>query len=624
LSGALGTVLYGGLAATLFFAIVGLSSFLGLQYNVGYEVNAIDLVIFSKSTDPFVWLVTVVTTSVASLALAILSRRERKVYLYLTFLLVAIAQISLFLLNERWSAFFISLVFGAMFLATWILLYRRRDMQFQSWGVPLSRACFLGILVIVESLALAFRTLTPFYGSRVSFLARPEQLQTQMSGSLFTYSPILMLVAMYIWAPMLFLIYRRHFVIGKTVPPSDLSRANQPGRKLSVAMLGAAIAVAVLIPLFPYARQSGFLGVDVLDYYSRLSSISSLGDALRLIASGAPPSSYEAPYLILLYVIKVGTGWNAYQVLIVGPIFLATFYTVTVYMLTTELTRSALASGVAALFASSSFHTTVGMFSAIYANWLAMSLALLCTCFVIKAIKGESKSRALTGSFAIILAYATALCHIWTWAILMLVYVLTFVLLVPIHEGDGTTKWHVKTYAIIILLSVLPMLVIVPAMPGLSQGFGSAASEYSVLGIVASVSTARLSYFLSSVTFTLREYAGAILAYGWVFVLAILGGILLAKNKPKAATLLAAWLMVTSFGMILLDPSYQWRVLYVIPFEVYAAVGVLGLLEGLDWACALGTNSPRLIMSVKILLMALIVLDSVNRALMNTTILPFS
>jgi hypothetical protein len=292
-------------------------------------------------------------------------------------------------------------------------------------------------------------------------------------------------------------------------------------------------------------------------------------------------------------------------------------------MLTTELTRSALASGVAALFASSSFHTTVGMFSAIYANWLAMSLALLCTCFVIKAIRGNTKRRAIASSFAVILAYATALCHIWTWTILMLVYVLALVLLIPIHEGDGIAKWHSKTFAIIILFSVLPMLVLVPAMPGLSGGV-SAASEYSVSGIVASLSAARLSYVLSSVTFTLREYVGAILSYGWVFVFAILGGILLAKNKPKAATLLAAWLMVTSLGMILLDPLYQWRVLYVIPFEVYAAVGVLGLLEGLDWACALGTNRPRLIMTVKILLIALIVLDSVNRALMNTTILPFS
>jgi hypothetical protein len=57
-----------------------------------------------------------------------------------------------------------------------------------------------------------------------------------------------------------------------------------------------------------------------------------------------------------------------------------------------------------------------------------------------------------------------------------------------------------------------------------------------------------------------------------------------------AATLFAAWLMITPVSIVLLDPLYQWRSLYVIPFEVYAAIGVLGLLGGLDWAYGRGTS----------------------------------
>jgi hypothetical protein len=326
-------------------------------------------------------------------------------------------------------------------------------------------------------------------------------------------------------------------------------------------------------------------------------------------------------YLILLYVIKLATGWSARQVVIVGPVLLATFYVVAIYFLTKEIARSSIGAGVAALFASSWLHTTAGLFAAIYANWLAISFAVLFTYFVSKAIrKGSNKHATL---LAVTLAYATAFSHIWTWAILMAANILAFALLIPIHGRDKTAKRHLVTYGLILLISILPMLALVlvlgSTIPGLSSAF---AGGYQ--SIVGSMSVARLNRILFLITLTTQNYVGAILSYGWALVLTILGAIILAKNSQKPATILAVWLLVTSLSTVLLDQFYQWRVLYSIPFEVYAAIGVLGLVRGLDRVNGSTANNHRLIGSMKFLLVALMALDSINRALMTTGILPLS
>jgi len=605
------TVLYCGLSGSLFFAVAGLSGTLGLQYNVGYTVHLVDLVVISKFADSLIWLMTLLITSAASFVLTILSDRRLERNLNAAFLLAAVPQISLYLLNEHRIAFFTSVGSCVMFLVASILLHRRLDLGLPRQGFLISSASFLAILVIIESLAIASRTLTVSYGLRITLLlTHARQLQAQLSGLLFVYSPILMLVMLYIWVPMLYLIYRSHFVVGKIGVSSALGPVSLTGRKSSLSMLCVAIAVAIFVTLSPYFTRSTLRGVDAQFYYSWLSSMSSFGEAFGQIA--VEP---RAPYLILLYAIKLATGWSSLQVVVVGPSFLAVFYTVAAYFLTKELTSSPLAAGLAALLASTWLHTDVGMFAAIYANWLAISFALLFMYFVSKTIrKGANR---FVGSLAIFLAYVTAFSHIWTWAILMIANVLGLAFLFLIMRKEKAVDLHVKPYGLILLVSILPMLVLGLAIPGLRQALSG-----GLYDVVGGMTVARLSSILLLTKLTIQEYVGASFAYAWALVFTILGAILLAKNNPRAAAIVAAWLAVTSVSVGLIDPFYQWRVLYLIPFEVYAAIGVLGLLRGFDWAGRLGEGSSHLVEGVKFLLVVLIVLDSINHALMNVALLP--
>ena len=83
---------------------------------------------------------------------------------------------------------------------------------------------------------------------------------------------------------------------------------------------------------------------------------------------------------------------------------------------------------------------------------------------------------------------------------------------------------------------------------------------------------------------------------------------------------------MSSVSAVLLDPWFQWRALYLIPFEVLSAAGAVFLLTIIDHA---GRKVPApeqknrmLIRTLKILLLLVILIDSFNYGLKTDAILP--
>jgi hypothetical protein len=130
------------------------------------------------------------------------------------------------------------------------------------------------------------------------------------------------------------------------------------------------------------------------------------------------------------------------------------------------------------------------------------------------------------------------------------------------------------------------------------------------------------------ISFTLTKYVGGLLAYPLAIVLAFAGAIFVVKLSPRTSRLLLGWLIVTSIAAVMLDSWYQWRVLYAIPFEIFAASAMTGILSTLDRIgnrthIAMG-SSVFLVKSLKVLMVVLVILDSVNYAMMAAANLPSS
>lgn len=225
----------------------------------------------------------------------------------------------------------------------------------------LTCAGFLALAVLVESIALLSRILSALQESFLeipSYFLQAVTVQTQLSDSLFVTSPALMLTMLFSWVPLLpFLLRRRHCTGSK---PST-----SPGRERistemisSFVLLGIAIVVGVFVAVSPYLTHRGLLGVDTPSYYGPLASMKTFGDVAYVFGVDWHPL-----YLVLLYFIKIITGWDDIQVIIAGPGLLAALFALANYLLAREVTASYLASGIAALFAASWLHTTIGLFA---------------------------------------------------------------------------------------------------------------------------------------------------------------------------------------------------------------------------------------------------------------------
>ena len=616
-----GILLYCGLAASILFALAGVSKSLGLSYNTGYVVQPIDFTILSKEIDPIAWLIISILTATSGFVLAAASRGKERAS-YVLYLIVSLTEIALLIDSQKFIAYSVSLLFGILFIALTIILANRYKMEMQRKGVFMTFAGFLALVVLIELLAAIWRIATailPRLPGVILMIAGAAQTQAQLSGILFNFAPVLMLIALFMWIPLTLLIARMRTISTQVTEPLVEYGAHgfKSSRKTAFALLGLGLGVAAFVPLSPYATQARFRGVDVLFYYARLSSVTSFSAAVQQI-----PLEPRAVYLILLYLLKQATGWNPFLVIIVGPILLSAFYTLATFLLTREFTQSWLLAGIAAVLAASWLHTTIGLFAAIYANWLAMSCGLLFLYFLHKTISDKGKTSAV---FAVVAGLATALTHVWTWGVLLAASSIGFVITLLVSRKSSMSvgsRQSAKRYGLVLLGTALPIFFSMLISPGLSQAF-----QVGLYQVVGSMNLTTVSHLLFALTFTFTQYVGGLLSYAMLPILAIVGEICLTRHNPTGSRLLLSLMIVTSVSTILLDPWYQWRVIYLVPFEVFAAAGVFEIFVALDWLSnrvGVFTSHPRLVRCVKILVITLLLLDSMNYAFLSASNLPFA
>jgi hypothetical protein len=604
------------LSVSLLFALAGVSKYLGLQYNLGYTVKPIDLTILSKQLDPSIWLASTTIGAVTSVLISFQNTRAERTS-YMLFFLADLVEIVMFFVGQSQVSFILSLVLGMVFASLTSAYAKTWRMRTQPASTWLTCACFLGILATIELLALLSRILSVFPNlSNLTFLAQSAYTQLQLSEFLFTFSPILLLATILVWVPVLPMITRR----GANHYEWKHSIAQQPRKcnlRVIVPILGFAFLLAIFVPLSPYITKPVPRGVDIRFYYSLLNSTATFQGAVSDLGTQS-----HGPYLLFLYAIRLLTGWNTWQAVVVAPSFLALFFAASTYLLMHQISGSSVASAVAAVFAASWLHTTIGLFAAIYANWFAMSFVMLFLYFLSKTLEVASTySRIL----AIAAGYATALTHVWTWVILVAALGVAFALTIskprakPIqHRISG----EALTTGVLFLAISLPIIALSLTLPSLNAAVRSGAND-----VVGSMSLTRLSQVLFLVGSTLTRYVGDILAYPVPLVLTPLGALYLAKTNAKSARMLVSWLIVTSIITLLLDPWFQWRVLYIIPFEIFAASGVMAALAVVDWLAkktAVGIDHMSAFLLVKCLIVTLVLLDSANYALTAASTLPLS
>src|SRR3989442_15205866 len=88
-----------------------------------------------------------------------------------------------------------------------------------------------------------------------------------------------------------------------------------------------------------------------------------------------------------------------------------------VFCLTRELTSNDTTSLFASFLTTVSFHTLIGIYSGIYANWLALIICFFSLVFLIRFLKAPNKLNLIVYFILLIFLVFT---HVYTWTILAL------------------------------------------------------------------------------------------------------------------------------------------------------------------------------------------------------------
>lgn len=593
------------LGVGVFLSLLRTSGSLGLHYDVGHQVSrGINLILISSQIDSKLWLLASFLACLFSLTIILVTRLDKARYVCL--LLGNFLAFTLYFFGIEVWAFSLSLIVDLAFLfSPTLFLKTSRKKASGPWAL-VSLMSFLLMIISVQSVTLASSLVNLLF--QLDALGGIVTLQRQLSDLFLDYSPIILLVDIFLWIPLIPIVQK--LKIRKHREENQIAS----DRRLSFFLLACAVLLACFIAVLPYVsgvERSQLHGVDTPFYYNYLKEIRNPFEAVTQIAEP------RGLYLLLLFGIRA-VGLDTFDAIVVGPAILAALFTVAVYLLTQSLTESYLAAGIGSLYGAVSFHTLVGMFGGIFANWLALSFVMFLIFFLNRSFTRWNWRILLA---AILMSYLTLVAHPWTWAVIILVILTT---LLYLYVFDASSRSSSGRIAITFLAScVLPVILLSTLGSNFMPGLGSVL-DAGFFQLVGSMSFVGLSHIVQNLMYTLRDYVGGILTHPQTLLLTLLGIFSLPRFNRRMSAILISWLAVTSVFMLFLGPDLAWRVLYLIPFELFAAVGTLALLGSLLCLAKQIEVKPTgpYMKTVNILILALLILDCVNFAFKSIALLP--
>jgi hypothetical protein len=444
---------------------------------------------------------------------------------------------------------------------------------------------------------------------------QPAYVSLQLLGLFAPILPQLALLFFFAWglrlalSPFLHLAgsWKADLVKGEGSPSQSTTWLSS--RRLSQAFLGIAVAVAIFVALYPYLPavnpKSVLVGVDVQMCYSHL-----LNSQPVPVGGVCGNSAYlyglqRLGAVEMLRGLAALSGSNTFA-LEMAPAILAPVLTVSTYLLVLEGTGDGFTAGVSALLASLSPEVVAGINAGFVANWLAIGVAFLFFAALLHALRTNAPAYLLL-SYAIFVGLL--FIHPWTWAVTLIVLVVYLSL--TLLESAWARDLRSRRLEAAILLTLLPAGFAADALrSALPMGSGFAAA-YATLVPELQLSNIPLAIAHLHSTFVMFLLGG--LADPVWFVLGAVGVISLPSLRGRFGKLLFTWVAAMSFALVLVSPTPDGtllaRLIYDVPLQVFAAVGLVAILRLILGRLDDGTRSGK---SLGALVVALVLVGVVG------------
>jgi len=221
------------------------------------------------------------------------------------------------------------------------------------------------------------------------------------------------------------------------------------------------------------------------------------------------------------------------------------------------------------------------MFAGIFVSWLAMSEVMLLFAFFLKG--SGTRYRTLWAALAVAMSFLLLLTYLWTWGVVMAV-VAAYLLLAFLRWRLAARKPELKREFIftvmVLAFCAAPILLVLLAPPLIPSSVRAVAYNLpTVSEIFSSMSLSFLGNIWNILVFTITYYVGGFFANPLTYLLGFLGVFRLSRHESCSSRILLLWLALTSVGSVLMDSWYQWRLLYLLPFQIFALFGLKVLID---------------------------------------------
>lgn len=247
------------------------------------------------------------------------------------------------------------------------------------------------------------------------------------------------------------------------------------------------------------------------------------------------------------------------------PMILAPLLVLAIYFLTRELTSNDFISLFAAFFTTVSFQTMVGFYTGYYSNWFALIIGYFSMTFLLRYLKNQGRTNLL---FFALLIIATLFSHAYTWSILALV--------MGIFLGVVAKLKYYGRKTVAVLFMVIIMSAAIDFVRVQVTGSNGALEKDSLVALSQGAGLGQFSEKWKNLTETVWTFYGGLMSN---FIILSLGLYWLARARKKDvhSIMIITFLSIGILPLFFSGWVIQTRVLYDIPFQIPAAIGMYAI-----------------------------------------------
>ncbi len=371
--------------------------------------------------------------------------------------------------------------------------------------------------------------------------------------------------------------------------------------KTLILCLLVIFGIGVFVSCYPLLTTSGFslVGSDSAIYYIWMEDMSEKGPWIAL-QTDRPLSNLLMFFIQHSFALSSDTIVKVMPVICCVTLSLAVFWFVRVGLNNDVL---ALAS---ALFTVLGFQTTVGIYAYSVSNWLALTWAFIFFGLILKSSKNNSWAYVITAAF---FGVALLFTHPYTWDVIigvLFAYLLWELLTILKTPGNNGYKHIFQLFFVLILnFAAYGLYSILPFGKSVTSGVSFAGRNLALPNIM------NLPEGLKTIV---EMWVGGVYANSLLILLAIMGMFAIILFASKFNRLMLLWVAVPSLALFFVSEDYLlYRLLYVIPVQILAVLGIFWVFEVVEKKYILKNN--KVYLACKVVGLLLIFLIMLNYSL---------